>query len=63
MADIEGEALKIHFNSKYLTEILRHLQGETILMQLNEATQPVVISDPIPPQSRCLLMPIQVPQF
>jgi DNA polymerase III subunit beta len=49
MADIKGEALKIHFNSKYLADILRHLQGESILMQLNEATQPVVILDPIAP--------------
>ncbi len=58
-ADIEGDAFSIYFNCKYLTDILRHMQATKILIQFNEANQPALLSDPMPPQTKCLLMPIQ----
>ncbi len=58
-ADIEGDAFSIYFNCKYLTDILRHMQASKILIQFNEADQPALLSDPMPPQTKCLLMPIK----
>jgi DNA polymerase-3 subunit beta len=59
-AQISGESLEIAFNVKYLIDGLKSMNGSEVQLQLNSATQPVVLSPLSGTKLTYLIMPIQI---
>lgn len=59
-ADITGDNCEIAFNVKYLLDGLKALPSTDILMQLNEANQPVIFSPLGGLKMTYLVMPVQI---
>ncbi|APB33987.1 DNA polymerase IF1 subunit beta [Gloeomargarita lithophora Alchichica-D10] len=59
-AEIEGEALDVAFNVKYVLEGLKAMQSSQVQMQLNSATAPVIFSPLGELKMTYLVMPIQL---
>lgn len=58
-AILEGEAIDMCLNPRYLTEALKHQEGETIVFSCNTPTSPIVLTSDGSTQ-RSLMMPIQI---
>lgn len=59
-AQISGENLDIAFNVKYAMESLKHINANEILIKLNSATTPVVLSPLGAVKMTHLIMPVQL---
>lgn len=59
-AEIEGEALDVAFNVKYVLEGLKAMHSSQVQMQLNSATAPVIFSPLGDVKMTYLVMPIQL---
>jgi len=59
-AEIEGEALEVAFNVKYVLEGLKAMSTSQVQMQLNSATAPVIFSPLGDVKMTYLVMPIQL---
>ncbi|MEN9217335.1 MAG: DNA polymerase III subunit beta [Gloeomargarita sp. HHBFW_bins_162] len=59
-ADIDGEALDVAFNVKYVLEGLKAMHSPQVQMQLNSATAPVIFSPLGDVKMTYLVMPIQL---
>jgi DNA polymerase-3 subunit beta len=57
--EYEGEDIRIAFNSTYLLDALKALEGETAKLSLKGPLQPALISSTDDPTYSCLLMPIR----
>lgn len=62
-ASFNGEWLQIGYNSNYLMDVLRHLEGEEILFELKDATSAAILK-PVENKAQeevvMLLMPIRI---
>jgi len=58
-AEIEGEALEIAFNSKYLTDVLSNLQSEEVIFEASGPLNPGVIKPAISSDYLHLIMPVR----
>jgi DNA polymerase-3 subunit beta len=59
-AQITGESLDIAFNVKYAMESLKNISATEILIKLNSATSPVVLSPLTGVKMTHLIMPVQM---
>ncbi len=59
-AEIEGDALDVAFNVKYVLEGLKAMHSSQVQMQLNSATAPVIFSPLGDVKMTYLVMPIQL---
>jgi len=59
-AQIAGESMEIAFNARYLTEGLKALRASEVQLQLNEPTQPVVLTPLGEQKLTYLVMPVQL---
>lgn len=58
-ARVQGPELEISLNPKYLTDLCDSLEGVHVLFSLNNATTPVLISDPENAHAYHVLMPMR----
>lgn len=58
--DYKGEGLSIGFNSRYLTEVLSAIDGETITISLTDPLSPCLIREVGNEQYKCVVMPMRV---
>jgi len=58
--DYAGERLEIGFNSAYLLEIMRQVEGDTITMSLSDAASPTIIREEGDDSALYVLMPMRV---
>lgn len=58
--DYAGERLEIGFNSAYLLEIMRQVDGEHINMSLSDAASPTIIREEADDSALYVLMPMRV---
>jgi len=58
--DYAGERLEIGFNSAYLLEIMRQVDGETITMLLSDGASPTIIREDGDDSALYVLMPMRV---
>ena len=58
--DYAGERLEIGFNSAYLLEIMRQVEGEMIVMSLSDAASPTIIREEGDDSALYVLMPMRV---
>jgi len=58
--DYNGERLEIGFNSAYLLEIMRQVEGEHINMSLSDAASPTIIREEADDSALYVLMPMRV---
>ncbi|MBE1236498.1 DNA polymerase III subunit beta [Phaeovibrio sulfidiphilus] len=59
-AEYDSQAFEIGFNARYLTDILDHLQGETVQISLSDGAAPTVIRDTADASALYVLMPMRV---
>ncbi|MEN9228833.1 MAG: DNA polymerase III subunit beta [Gloeomargarita sp. GMQP_bins_120] len=59
-AEIEGEALEVAFNVRYILEGLKAMNASQVQIQLNSATAPVIFAPLGETQMLYLVMPIQL---
>jgi len=59
-AKIEGDDLEIAFNYKFLEDFLESVTGETILIELNDSSSPVVFKDASDRNYLHLIMPVKI---
>jgi DNA polymerase-3 subunit beta len=59
-AEIEGEALEVAFNVRYVLEGLKAMSSTQVRMELNSATAPVIFSPLGEAKMTYLVMPIQL---
>lgn len=59
-AELEGEAITIGFNSKYLADVLNVLRGERVLLEMGHALGPCRVSDPDDPRAFFVIMPMRL---
>ncbi|GHF12861.1 DNA polymerase III subunit beta [Kordiimonas sediminis] len=55
-----ADPMDIGFNSRYLLDILAQVEGETVILQLADASAPTVLSDTIDEAALYVLMPMRV---
>ena len=58
--DYAGDRLEIGFNSAYLLEIMRQLEGDDITMSLSDAASPTIIREDGDENALYVLMPMRV---
>ena len=58
--DYKGEGLSIGFNSRYLTDVLSAIDGETITISLTDPLSPCLIREVGNEQYKCVVMPMRV---
>ncbi|MCW8914316.1 MAG: DNA polymerase III subunit beta [Magnetovibrio sp.] len=58
--DYAGERLEIGFNSAYLLEIMRQVEGDNISMSLSDAASPTIIREEGDESALYVLMPMRV---
>ena len=58
--DYAGERLEIGFNSAYLLEIMRQVEGDNITMSLSDAASPTIIREEGDDSALYVLMPMRV---
>lgn len=58
--DYRGDALEMSFNSQYLLDILNVLDGDTVQMQMSEATRSVLVQDPSHHEQTYVVMPMRI---
>ena len=58
--DYAGERLEIGFNSAYLLEIMRQIEGDDITMSLSDAASPTIIREDGDENALYVLMPMRV---
>jgi len=59
-AAIEGEELTVAFNYKFLVDMLKSIEGESVVMSLNGSNDPVVFRDPTQKNYLHLIMPVKI---
>ncbi len=59
-ASYNSESLTISFNAKYLLDIASEIEDEKLIMNLNDATSPVLIQDISDKQSYYVIMPMKI---
>ena len=59
-ASYNSEGLTISFNAKYLLDIASEIEDEKLIMNLNDATSPVLIQDISDKQSYYVIMPMKI---
>ncbi|MGO9377713.1 MAG: DNA polymerase III subunit beta [Dissulfurispiraceae bacterium] len=55
-----GEAMSIAFNARYLLDVLNVMEGETIILKLNEALSPVLLIEEDKTDYKCVVMPMRL---
>ena len=45
-ASIEGEDIGIAFNASYLIDVLKILNGETFILEMNDPLKPALVREP-----------------
>ena len=58
--DYQGEALEIGFNSAYLLDITRQIEGDSALFALADAASPTILSETDDTSALYVLMPMRV---
>ncbi|MDA8100855.1 MAG: DNA polymerase III subunit beta [Nitrospiraceae bacterium] len=58
--EYSGDGLTIGFNSRYLMDVLSAMDRETVILELNDALSPCLISEDGDPSYRCVVMPMRV---
>ena len=58
--DYQGEALEIGFNSAYLLDITRQIEGDSALFALADAASPTILSEIDDTSALYVLMPMRV---
>jgi DNA polymerase-3 subunit beta len=59
-ARYEGEALTTGFNARYLLDVLAVMDGEAILLQMDNPLSPCLIQESESPGFKCVVMPIKI---
>jgi DNA polymerase-3 subunit beta len=59
-AAYEGQPIEIGFNSRYLIDILRQIQGDNAEIALADAASPTLMKDPANGTALYVLMPMRV---
>lgn len=59
-ADYEAEALDIGFNSRYVLEMTRQIEGESVCFMISDGTSPTVVTDAADSRTLYVLMPMRV---
>ncbi|WP_374764823.1 DNA polymerase III subunit beta [Yunchengibacter salinarum] len=59
-ASYDADPMEIGFNSRYLMDILSQVEGETVQVDLAEASAPTVLRDVMDDQALYVLMPMRV---
>lgn len=59
-ARVEGPALEIAFNYKFIADFLAICQGEEVVLELNEALSPGVFKDLSDPAFTHIIMPVRI---
>ena len=57
---LQGEPLKIAFNSKYLIDIFKAIDSEEILMEFSSAVSPCVVKNKDDNECTYLLLPVRL---
>jgi len=56
----DGSELEIGFNSRYLLDIMQQINGDVAAFDLNDASSPTIVSDPVDASALYVLMPMRV---
>jgi DNA polymerase-3 subunit beta len=56
----EGEEIEIGFNSKYILDMLNHLDGEKLILEFCDSTSPLIVKESLNNDLIYVLMPMRV---
>ena len=56
----EGEEIEIGFNSKYILEMISHLDEEKLILEFNDSTSPLIVRESSSNNLIYVLMPMRV---
>jgi len=59
-AKVEGDDVEIAFNYKFLEDFLNSVSGETVSLELNDSSSPVVFKDTSDKNYLHLIMPVKI---
>jgi len=60
VSEYQGEEIEIGFNSKYILEMINHLEDEKILLKFSDSMSPVIASESSSNNTVYVLMPMRV---
>jgi len=58
-AQYKGEPLTIGYNARYLIDILQAMEGDTVVLMLQEPLSPTLVLDPANKDYTCVIMPMR----
>jgi DNA polymerase-3 subunit beta len=56
----KGDEISIGYNARYLIDILQEMEGENVMMELQEALSPTLLLDTEDNDYKCVIMPMRV---
>jgi DNA polymerase III subunit beta len=56
----DGDAMTVAFNARYLLDVLNVMEGETIILKLNEPLSPVLLMEENRDDYKCVVMPMRL---
>ena len=59
-ADLQGEPIDIAFNSRYIVDVIRNVDGEELFMNFNSSVSPCVVMPPSGEDYIYLILPVRV---
>ena len=59
-ADLNGDPIDIAFNSRYIVDVIRNVEGEELYMNFNSSVSPCVVMPPSGEEYIYLILPVRV---
>ena len=59
-ADLQGDDIDIAFNSKYIVDVIRNVEGDELYMNFNSNVSPCVVMPPSGEEYIYLILPVRV---
>jgi DNA polymerase-3 subunit beta len=56
----KGEAISMGFNARYLLDVMQAMQGETVLMEVQDPLSPTLLKDGEEKGYQCVIMPMRI---
>ena len=60
MVKYDGDAMTVAFNARYLLDVLNVMEGETIILKMNEPLSPVLLMEENREDYKCVVMPMRL---
>ena len=57
---LQGESIEIAFNSKYLLDVLKNMDGDNVILEMTSSVTPCVITEKNSESSKYLVLPVRL---